>query len=102
MVLEMVKTQTAFTKQMILEAPWTLRPFKVKIVIFILSLNPVFSPEQNFSDDFMIVTLAKKEETIVERILLDRLKFRIVGKNYFFLDFLGGTLVALNIGGCLC
>jgi len=86
---------------MIFKSPGALRPLKIEKVLSILTLNPVFSSQQNLPNHLMIVTLTKVKITIVIIVLLDGLKFKILNDVRFLLNFLIWSILYLAYG-CFC
>ncbi len=91
MVLEVIETETAFAQVDVLEPPLALGPFEVQEVFLIFSLDPVFSPEQNLPDHFMIVALAQIKITTVKRVFLDGSEFKIIHEEGLVFELFRGA-----------
>lgn len=87
MVLKMVETQTTLAQVDVLEPPLALGPLEVKKVFLALSFDPFFSPEQNFSDHFMIVALAQIKIPTVKRVFLNGSEFKTIHNERLVLYF---------------
>ena len=77
-VLKMVETQTSFAQHVVLKAPLTLGPFESKEILFVLSLDPVFPPQQYPSHHFVIVALPQVKDTTVVSVLLDCSQLKVL------------------------